>query len=137
MREALALPYRTIFNLTTISHCNPSLLKFLGGSTKSGYPLGISAWAKAFAKQILWIFKIITHCKIYINLTVYHWITGEYNFRVSVDSIFWKYPFTQYCALNLLIFQPGFLFYLKDHVPGNTLWPVTDLLEKSPMCPLS
>ena len=113
----------------TTSCCPPSLLKSLGSSMKTGSPLGISAWAKAFVKSILRLCKPIIHWKININLTLAHWTTGEYEFRGLRDNRFWISPLTQYCTLNFLIFQSGFLLHLKDHVLVSTLWSATDFLE--------
>ena len=81
MCAALSWSYRLFFHLRTTSCCPPSLMKSLGSSMKTGSPLGISAWAKAFVKSILWLWKPRIHCKININLTVAHWTTGEYEFR--------------------------------------------------------
>ena len=121
-RAALARLYRFFFNLRTTSCCPPSLLKSLGSSTNHGSQLGISAWAKAFVKSILWLCKPRIYCKININLTVSHWTTGEYEFRGLGENSFWISPLTQYRALNFLIVQSGFLLHLKDYVPGSTLW---------------
>ena len=106
-------------------------IEFLGSSIKTGSPLGISAWAKAFVKSILWLCKPRIHCQININLTVAHWTTGEYEFRGLGDNRFWISPLTQYLALNFLIVQSGFLLHLKDHVPGSTFWSATDFLKKN------
>ena len=126
---AWAWPYRLLFNLMTTSHCPPSLLKSLVISIRTGSPLGISAWSNSFVKSILWLYKPRIHCKININITIDHWTTGEYESRVSGDSLFWKPPFTQYRALNFLIVQSGFLLHMKYHVLVITLWSATDLLE--------
>ena len=42
-----------------------------------------------------------------------HCTTVEYEFRGSVDSLFWTSPLTQYHALNFLIVQSCFLFHFK------------------------
>ena len=128
-RAASALPYRIFFNIRTTSHCHQSLLKYLGSSMKTGSLLGIYAWAKAFVESMLWLCKPIIHWKININLTVSHYITGEYKFRGSGYSLFWTSPLIQYRALDFLIVQSGLLLHLKDHVPGRKSWSEIDFLK--------
>ena len=107
----------------------PSLLKYLESSMKTGYPLGISAWAKALVKSTIWLCKPRIHCKININFTVAHCTTGEYEFRGLQDSLFWISLITQYRALNFLIVQAGSLLHFKYYFPGSKLWSATDFLE--------
>ena len=52
-RADLAWPYMLFFNPIKTSNCPPSLLKSLGSSMNTGYPLGISAWEKALVKSII------------------------------------------------------------------------------------
>ena len=117
------------FNLITKSQCPPSLLKTLGSSMKTVSPLGIYYWVKAFENSIIWLFKPRIQHKTNINLTVAHCTTGEYEFKGSGYSIFWKCPITKYCGLNFLITKLGFLFYLKDHVTESMMRLENDSLR--------
>ena len=66
-----------------------------------------------------------------------HCTTGEYEFRGIGASLLWASSLTKYRALNILIFQAGFLLHLKTMLLEENCDQQLTSLKQSPMFPFS